>query len=150
MSVAGQRAQRPRQSSMDPDVILKAIQFNHRDGATHDAFNIRFNEREPVILPEWRRKTTFTAQQSPAAYAIKERRGNTLTIKVRFSGTANSTVLVRAVPARPNARQTRGCNPFARLLPTSSTMQRVNVLGEIREREIRFDANGETDLEDFE
>jgi len=135
---------------MDPDVILLAIQFNHRDGATHDAFNIRFNETVAVTPPEWRRKTTFTAQQSPAAYAIKETCGNTLIIKAQFYGTANSTVLVRAVQARPDARQTRGCNPIGLLLPTSSALQRINVLGEVREREIRFDANGETDLEDFE
>ena len=135
---------------MDPDVILKAIQFNHRDGATHDAFNIRFNETKAVTPPEWRRGITFKAQQSPAAYSIKETRGNTLTIKARFSGTPNGTVLVRAVHAGPDARQTRGCNLIARLLSTSSTMQRVNVLGEVREREITFNATGETDLEDFE
>jgi len=136
---------------MDADVILKEIQFNHdRQRATHDAFNIRFNEANAVELPEWRRGITFTAQQSPAAYAIKETRGNTLTIKARFTGTANSTVLVRAVQARPDARQTRGCNPIVWLWPASSSKQRVNVLGEVREREITFDATGETDLEDFE
>lgn len=135
------------------DVILKAIQFNHNcTAATHDALNIRFNETQAVELPEWRRGITFTPQQSPAAYAINETRGNTLTIKASFTGTANGEIWVRAVQARPEARQARGCNPVGWLSSPAQSFaaRRANVLGEVKERKITFDANGHTELKEFE
>ena len=135
------------------DVILKAIQFNHNcTAATHDAFNIRFNETQVVGLPEWRRGVTFTPQQSPAAYAINETRGNTMTIKASFTRAANTRILIRAVQARPDRRKMGGCNLIARLWSAGPAFpaRRANVLGEVIEREITFDANGRADLEEFE
>jgi len=135
------------------DVILKAIQFNHNcTAATHDAFNIRFNETQAVELPEWRRGITFTPQQSPAAYAINETRGNTLTLKASFAGTAESEIFVRAVQARPDSRQARGCNPFGWLSSGAQSfgVHRANVLGEVKERRITLDAKGKAELEEFE
>jgi hypothetical protein len=134
------------------DVILEAIQFNHdRRGATHDAFNIRFNEANAVALPEWRRGATFTAEQCPAAYAINETRGHTLTIRASFTGPANASILIRAVEARLDRAEMHGCNPISLLWPFGPTFgaRLANVLGEVVGREIKFDANGEADLQEF-
>jgi hypothetical protein len=136
------------------NVILEAIKFNHDlNSATSDAFNIRRNETEPVDRLEWRRGISFTAAQSPAAYAIAETRGHVLTIKAQFTGTANGTVRVRAIEARSDYRQVRGCNPIGALmsafLPVRSKRS-PNVLGEVKEREIKFDAAGQTGFKTFE
>jgi len=136
------------------DVTLEAIKFNHDPmSATTDAFNIRRNETQPVIPPEWRRRISVTAEQSPAAYAIAETRGNVLTIKAEFTGTANSTVRVRAIEARSDHHRARGCNPIGALLSAFLPVRSArsgNVLGEVKEREIKFDAAGQTGLETFE
>ena len=89
-------------------VILKAIKFNHDPlSETGDAFNIRRNETEPVNVPEWRRDISVKPEDSPAAYAICETRGHTITIQAQFSSTdiSNAKVLVRAVAARPRRQR---------------------------------------------
>lgn len=136
------------------NVILEAIKFNHdTDSATGEAFNIRRNETEVVTAPEWRRGISVTAAQSPAAYAIAATRGNVLTIKAQFTGTANGTVRVRAIEARSDHHQVRGCNPIGARLAAFLSVRSArsgNVLGEVKEREIEFDTAGQTGFETFE
>jgi hypothetical protein len=82
------------------DLILEAIKFNHDPlSATTDAFNIRRNEMQPVIVPEWRRGISLNPEDSPAAYARDEIAKNTITIRARFTCTDNTVtkVWVRAL-----------------------------------------------------
>ncbi len=66
-------------------VSVEAIQFNHNtSSATGDALTIRKNFTTPVTLPEWEAGDT-QPEESPAAYAILETTGNTVTVKVKFS-----------------------------------------------------------------
>lgn len=138
------------------NVRLEAIKFNHdRESATSDALNIRRNETQPVTVPEWRQGVSVTPEDSPAAYAIRETRGNILTIKAKFKSenSANAKVWVRAVEARPQHRQALGYNPIGALLRTFSLdrpPQVGNVLGEAKQRQIEFNAAGETGYETFE
>src|SRR5205085_7206929 len=81
-------------------VLLEAIQFNHdATSATHDAFNIRKNSTQFVHVPEWRRGISVNPEDAPAAYAIKETRGHTITIQAKFKRTVPSvqTCYVRAL-----------------------------------------------------
>jgi len=76
-----------RPSSCDPlhKVTLAAIKFNH--DPTHaaiDALSIRVNKTTPVSIPEWVRGHT-TAAQSPAAYAIDQVTGETVTVEAKFT-----------------------------------------------------------------
>ena len=66
-------------------VKVTSIWFNHDFTSLDDnAFNIRINSTFPVEVPEWREGHTI-ARESPAAYALEETKGNTLTIKARFT-----------------------------------------------------------------
>lgn len=68
------------------NVILEAIKFNHDPtSATNDAFNIRRNEIEPVIVPEWRQGITINPEDAPAAYAKDTIGRNAITIKAKFT-----------------------------------------------------------------
>ncbi|HBB87189.1 MAG TPA: hypothetical protein DC047_06205 [Blastocatellia bacterium] len=137
------------------NVTLEAIKFNHvPDSATVDAFNIRRNETEPVHVPEWRKGISVKPEDSPAAYAISETRGNTLTIKAKFkaTGPGSPKVQVRAVEAREQHRQSLGCGPIGFVLRAFSTAQTApvgNVLGVVRQEKITFNAAGETDFVTF-
>ena len=63
---------------------VEAIQFNHdTSGAACDALTIRKNYTEIVKLSEWQAGDT-QHQDAPAAYAIDETTGNTVTVKVKF------------------------------------------------------------------
>jgi hypothetical protein len=138
------------------NVTLEAIKFNHvPESATVDAFNIRRNETEPVHVPEWRKGISVKPEDSPAAYAISETRGNTLTIKAKFksTGPGSPKVQVRAVQAREQLRQSLGCSPIGLVLRAFSTARTApvgNVLGVVKERQITFNAAGETDFVTFE
>src|SRR5438093_1119227 len=80
-------------------VELLAIKFNHDPtSATSDALNIRKNAREFIAVPEWRRGD-LNPEDSVAAYAIRETRGETVTIQAKFASTEDKpgTVEVRAV-----------------------------------------------------
>ena len=71
-------------------LTLVAISFNHNTTSlTGDAMNIRKNFTQTVAVPEWTAGETL-ASQSPAAYAIKETTGKTITIKAEFSVTSNN------------------------------------------------------------
>ena len=67
-------------------VSLEAIKFNHDpDSATEDALNIRRNETETVVVPEWRKGVSILPDDSPAAYAKNAIEKHPITIKAKFS-----------------------------------------------------------------
>ena len=69
---------------------LVAISFNHDNTSlSGDAMNIRKNFTQTVAVPEWTVGETLPAD-SPAAYAIKETQGRTITIKAKFTVSSNS------------------------------------------------------------
>src|SRR5262245_46682698 len=66
-------------------VRLEAIQFNHDPtSATADGINLRRNATQLVDVPEWRRGVSVNPEDSPAAYALKETQGQTITIKAQL------------------------------------------------------------------
>ena len=76
--------QRPASCNPLPKANIAAIKFNHDTTAfSSDAMSIRKNYTEKVEIPEWMSGET-TAEQSPAAYSIKETAGKTITIKTKF------------------------------------------------------------------
>jgi len=67
------------------DLKLVAISFNHDTSAlTMDAMNVRKNFATAISAPEWTAGKTAPTD-SPAAYAIKETHGQTITVKAKFT-----------------------------------------------------------------
>jgi hypothetical protein len=133
-------------------ILLEAITFNHDpNAATTDALNIRRNATQMVSLPEWQRGVSVNPEDSPAAYAIQETAGQTLTIHAQFRSTdpAIQTAEVRAID--PNLAQgciyailvSLGIIPFVR--PAGA-----NVLGEVRAHQVTFLPSGETGSVSFD
>ena len=117
---------------------LEAIKFNHdTSSATVDAFNIRKNEAEFIEPPEWRRGLSINPEDSPAAYALCETRGNTLTIEANFScdDLSVTALEIRAVDGRI-------C-----LIPHNNT--NGNILGEVALTTVEF-ADGKASDQRFE
>lgn len=124
---------------------LEEIKFNHDTAhATTDAFNIRRNETEFVEPPEWRRARSVNPGDSPAAYALYETRGNTLTIQASFSceGGVLDGVEVRALDARVCPANVEGSPPSAPAVP-------ANVLGEVKAKAVGV-CDGTTGFQTFE
>lgn len=66
-------------------VSVEAIRFDHASGSlTNDALEIRHSFALPVTVPEWTKGETMAAE-SPAAYAILETQGQTLTVEVKLA-----------------------------------------------------------------
>lgn len=136
-------------------VFLEAIQFNHDpDSATTDAFNIRQNETEFVTIPEWQRTIAPPRHNYPAAYALSETRGNTITIKAKFQcSDPGAKIQVRAINARVLVRKTLGCSPlglFSNLVSTNAPNLSRNVLGDVKKKLVTFNADGNSDWQLFE
>lgn len=77
--------ERPVSCDPLPALTLAAIKFNH--DPTHsavDALSIRVNATTPIDVPEWRLGHTV-ASQSPAAYAMDQVSGKTVTIQAKFT-----------------------------------------------------------------
>ncbi|MEN8184143.1 MAG: hypothetical protein ABFS46_16580 [Myxococcota bacterium] len=71
-------------------VAVEAIRFNHNSAsATTDALSIRKDYGTPVGVPEWTAGETLP-EESPAAYAILETQGQTVTVQVKFRITPTS------------------------------------------------------------
>ena len=107
---------------------LEEIKFNHdSSSASVDAFNIRKNETEFIEPPEWRRGVSVNPEDSPAAYALCETRGNNLTIQARFSCEEGriDDVEIRAIDGRLNPQD-----------PSSLRTSVGNVLGEVEAKNI--------------
>lgn len=65
-------------------IWITRIKFNYDPTAlSQDALNIRVDNLHEVSIPEWD-QSKFKAQDSPAAYAIKETSGKTVYIQCRF------------------------------------------------------------------
>ncbi|MEQ1906563.1 MAG: hypothetical protein ABL888_20430, partial [Pirellulaceae bacterium] len=131
-------------------VQLDAIQFCHDPtSATRDALTIRWDATREVVQPEWRRGTCVGPEDSPAAYAISETRGNTITIKARLRRMVPGldTVEIRALdPTFQN------CDWLATLLDRVGLdrLPPSNPLGEVSPRCVTFGPDGLSDLETFE
>jgi hypothetical protein len=137
-------------------VLLEAIKFNHDStSATNDALNIRRNATDFVTVPEWRRNISVNPSDSPAAYAISEARGHTITIKAKFRRTNPNLqfVEVRAIdPDRDSPPEGGGCAGWLLWLLraiTRALFGNINIMGEVQARTIIFLPNGETDFEVF-
>lgn len=112
---------------------LEEITFNHNTSSeVNDAINLRRNETQFVTLPEWRRGVTIKPEDSPAAYAIEETRGRTLTIRAGFScaGFGGQSLQIRALDARLYPTESPGPRSPKRLHPAS------NVLGQVTARSL--------------
>lgn len=134
-------------------VKLLAIKFNHDpQSATNDALNIRRNVKESVDVPEWRRGLS-KPEDSPAAYALRETKGNKITIQAQFSTIEfyNKTIEIRAV-------ELPGGTPvpwwlvlfFIWLLLLLRLPIPFNVLGRVAPTQVTFGPNGDSDFVSFE
>lgn len=75
---------RPASCSELPSVDISAIKFNwDASGAAVDALSIRRNYAKHIPVAEWTKGETGAAQ-SPAAYAIADTSGKTVTIQAKF------------------------------------------------------------------
>jgi hypothetical protein len=144
-------------------ISLEAVAFNHDPAShDHDALNLRWNARDPLVVPEWRRGTSVRPQDSAAAYAIREIANKPITIRAKFStqDLGLKRVQVRAVldpslgvypwNVTPNPPPSNTLPPA--LLGGTPATPGLNksALGPVAAREIEFDADGDTDLELFE
>lgn len=135
-------------------VQLEAIKFNHDPASsTTNALNIRKNAAEFVTVPEWRRAISVLPEDSPAAYAIEETQGNTLTIQanLRRVGGGPKTVEVRAIDTWVNPPDPQGCLGWIVWL-IRIILRAIfgNVLGEVKARTVTFGPSDETGFETFE
>lgn len=136
-------------------VELEAIKFNHDpESATVDALTIRKNATESVSVPEWQRDISLNPEDSPAAYAICETRGHTVTIQAKFKCLDKSqpSIEVRALDERINLRSQSPCS----LAGLATTLLRPllrkligNVLGEVCQRRVALN-DGESKFEAFD
>ena len=110
---------------MNP-IQVDAIKFNHDPaGCSHDALTIRRNYTTPVTVPEWK-KGKVAPEESPAAYAIKEITGQTVTIMVRFA------IKIKEFPAKkPDHLELK-----IRAIPPPRMRC---VLGQVKEQTVTFD-----------
>lgn len=135
-------------------VHVEAIKFNHdTSSASHDAINLRRNAMQFVNVPEWRRGVSVNPEDSPAAYSKADTFGNTLTIQARFSriGEEGGTVWIRAIDPEVRPPDRPGCvGLLFRVLWIIVRALTGNVLGEVREKAVTFDASGDTGFVTFE
>ena len=135
-------------------VVIEAIKFNHDpNSATTDAFNIRRNETEVVHIPEWRRGLSVKPEDSPAAYARDELQGRSPTIRSKFRfldfDPAIQTIRIRAMDGRltPKLNSNESSKLLVELLkPVLREVLSANVLGSVREREVRLKGGEEFEL----
>lgn len=130
------------------EVRIDEVHLNHDTGsATSDALNIRTNgSGTPIVAPEWK----HGMPSKPAAYARFEL-GAAVTIRARITGgPPNGSRRVRAIdpwipPASPG-----GCLGWLVVLIAKLVRALFgNVLGEVTERTISFDASGDSGLQTF-
>ncbi|HVE71760.1 MAG TPA: hypothetical protein VNI54_10355 [Thermoanaerobaculia bacterium] len=127
---------------------VEEVRFNHdTSAATNDALTIASDGSSGAIAaPEWQR---FPTRRLPCAYALGAISG-AVTIKVRFSGgPPNATRRIRAVDANPVPPQQPGClgsiiHAFQQWLHAL-----FGTVGEVLERNVSFDAAGNSALETF-
>ncbi len=132
-------------------LLIDAIKFNHDPwSTTYDAINIRKNETEPILVPEWLR----SVRNEPAAYAISETLGNRITIQAKFKCDPGVGALeIRAIdPTCASISSELGelVHGVISLLLPESQVHKTNVLGTVKKKRVRFQENGESRFETFE
>ena len=132
---------------------LKEIKFNHDPlSASVDAFNIRKNESEFIQPPEWRRDASINPEDSPAAYGIRETRGNTLTIQADFSCDEHTEgVSIRALDPHTYRDPVNGnlSSLELKLLESVVPCAMGNVLGEVKSKTVTC-SNGQRGYRTFD
>ena len=88
------------------NVELKLIRSNHEPNSiSSDAVSIRKNKTQFVNTPEWIKGVSVVAEDSLAAYAMKETEGNAITIQPSFEATVEKTVRTVDPTKNPPNRQ---------------------------------------------
>ena len=144
-------------------IELLAIKFNH-DAQAHsgDALNIRRNATAEIIVPEWVRGMS-KAEDSVAAYSIRDTHNNTITIQAKLARLVPSITKaeVRAIQTPPPPPPTGWKAWLAKLLEQFPILWDIllflfyrgvgqNVLGMVKPTEVTFPASGETGFFSFE
>ena len=128
------------------DVIIKAIKFNHDpNSAANDAVNIRKNKTQFINVPEWVQGISTKAEDSLAAYAIKETTGNTLTIQARLH--ADEGIEQAEIRAIDPTVTPSGCIGWIIKILIAIF---GNVLGEVKKKLVTFGAGGDSGFVTFE
>lgn len=127
-------------------VTVKAIKFNHDSSAAdHDALNIRKNKTQFIDVPEWVQGISTTAEDSLAAYAIKETQGKTLTIQARFEAQKIRSAEIRAIDPTTSPSRPGGCMEWLiRLIIKIIQAMFGNVLGEVKKTQVLFGSGGDS------
>src|SRR6266545_1096863 len=120
-------------------VQLEAIKFNHNpNSATGDALNIRRNASSFVPVPEWTRGIWIKPEDSPAAYAIQETKGHTITVQVQLKriDPRIASAEVRALDADIAPPAPGGCSWLIQFLQAVLWALFGNALGEVAARPV--------------
>jgi hypothetical protein len=135
-------------------ISLEAVTFNHNlNSFDSDAFNIRRNREQVVPIPEWRRGVSVNHEDSPAAYAIRETTGKTITIKVKFKRTGDPAgdVEIRALETVERLVINNGPrHPLADLIHTIVNRVVGATLGDVAATPVTFGPDGNSDFVEFE
>lgn len=134
-------------------ISLEAIKFNHDlTSFDRDAFNIRRNREQAVPLPEWRCGVSVNHEDSPAAYAIKETEGQTITIKARFKrsgGPAGDVEIKAAETVERLVVDTGPRHPLADLAYTIVNRIIGVTLGDVAATPVTFGPDGDSGFVEF-
>ena len=134
-------------------VQLESIQFNHdSNSASHDGLNLRRNATQTITLPEWRRGASINPEDAPVAYSIADTQGNTITIKAQFRR-INSNIESLEIRAIDPTVTPPGSGCMAVIQSIFSALARAisgNVIGEVKAKTVRFQANGLSPITTFE
>jgi hypothetical protein len=135
-------------------VSLRAIKFNHRAGSlSTDAMTIRKNKTDEIHVPEWKAGVSVNAEDSRAAYAILETRGNTITIQAAFihSGGLSENAQIRAIDVTVDPPSPSGClGLIIKILRALWKYFFGNVLGEVKPKWVTFNMNGLSGYAEFD
>lgn len=121
-------------------IVINAIKFNHNpNSANNDALNIRKNKTQFIDVPEWVQGISIKAEDSLAAYAIKETKGNILTIQARFHAEGIKQAEIRAID--PTTLTGKPCIDWILKILLGLF---GNVLGEVKKKLVTFSAGGDS------
>lgn len=143
----------PAEAEGQMSISLEAIAFNHDPNSfDRDALNIRRNREEVVPIPEWRRGVSVNHEDSPAAYAIRETKGKTITIKARFRRTGGPAddVEIRALETVERLVVDNGPrHPLAELTYTIVNRLVGATLGDAAPKSVTFGPDGDSGFVEF-
>lgn len=127
---------------------IDEVHFNHdTSSATSDAFNIRQNASgSAIVAPEWKDGNP----SQPVAYARFEL-GPAVTIKARITGASpNASIKIRAIDPWVPPADPGGCLGWLVVLIAKLVRSLFgNVLGEVEEKTVTFDAAGDSGVQSF-